>query len=701
MLRNDVRSGVKRRMFTHPENKKYPPDDDLAARLLTWTKILKMKNLTNLLHLTKGFLVILILSAILLIADRHNRNTAVRVGKAVADAPAPVPAPGKEYRIAIAYFAPEEGFDNVMKGLLDGLTQLGFVPDSNLKVSTTHCNAEISNIPAMLMSLDNQHFDLLVPTSTPVIQGSFKAVRNTPVVFTYCFDPLGAGAGTSPTDHLPHLTGVGSFPPVAETMDFIEKLIPGIQAIGTIYNSSESNSVSVMKVAREVLKKKGIALEEITVTNTNEVFQAAQVLVAKGIQLVWITGDNTAIQSFDAIAKNAAKANLPVVVNDQEMVARGALAAVGIGWYSTGFHSAGVVARVLTGSNTAAIPIENFVEADVILNSKVAAALKIDIPDNLRRLAAYGVERLQLSKKLRLALVAYNDAPITESSVEGILDGLSELGLKRDVDYSMVVQNAQGDLATLNNIIDDVADARYDLVFITSTPTLQVVTKKIKNTPVVFTCVADPVAAGAGKSFQEHLPNITGISTMGDYKGGLQLFRQLIPGLKTVGTLYTPGEVNSVVNFNTFSKLAKEMGIVVTGVPVSNSSDVADAALNLTASAPDAICQIIDNLTAASFGSIAKAGARAHIPVFGFVSSQADDGAVAAMARDYVQGGKDAVKLAVKILTGTSPAAIPFRYVSRSEMVINPDAAKAAGVELDADVRNRADRIVTGEKKQR
>jgi len=644
-------------------------------------------------------LVILVLSAILLIADRHNRNTTDKVAKADAVLPRPVPVPGQEYRIAIAYFAPEEGFENVMRGLLDGLGQLGFIADSNLKVSTSHCNAEISNIPAMLMSLDNQHFDLIVPTSTPVIQGSFKAVRNTPVVFTYCFDPLGAGAGTSPSDHLPHLTGVGSFPPVAETMDFIEKLIPGIKSIGTIYNSSESNSISVMKVAREVLKKKGISLEEITVTNTNEVHQAAQVLVSKQIQLVWITGDNTAIQSFDAIAKNAAKSNLPIVVNDQELVARGALAAIGIGWYNTGFHSAGVVARVLTGANTATIPIENFVETDVILNAKTAAALKMRIPDNLRRLADYGVEQLQLTKKLRLALVAYNDAPITEASVEGILDGLSELGLKRDVDYTLAVQNAQGDLATLNNIIDDVVDGRYDLVFVTSTPTLQVVSKKIKSTPVVFTCVADPVAAGAGKSFQEHLPNITGISTMGDYQGGLQLFRQLIPGLKTVGTLYTPGEVNSVVNFKAFTALAKNMGIEVIGVPVSNSSDVADAALTLTASKPDAICQIIDNLTAASFGSIARAGSRAHIPVFGFVSSQVNEGAVAAMARDYVRGGKDAVKLAVKIWTGTSPSAIPFRYVSRSEMVINTAAAHAAGIHPGSAILSRADKVITGEEK--
>lgn len=659
-----------------------------------------MRFLSDLISLSKGILVVMALSAILLIADRHNRNIADSPDKVTTVVDVPVPESGRQYRIAIAYFAPEEGFDNVMNGLLDGLKQLGFISDSNLQVSTSHCNAEISNIPSMLMSLDNQHFDLIVPTSTPVIQGSFKSVKNTPVVFTYCFDPLGAGAGSSPTDHLPNITGVGSFPPVLETMDFIEKLIPGIKTIGTIYNSSESNSNSVMKVAREVLKNKGIKLEEITVTNTNEVYQAAQVLVSKDIDLVWITGDNTAIQSFDAIVKNAGKAGLPVVVNDQEMVARGALAAIGIGWYSTGFHSAEMVARVLCGSKPESIPIENFVETDVLINYNAAKQINISIPLKLKRLADYGVEKLELSRKMRFAVVAYNDAPITELSVEGILKGLDEVGLVRGKDFDITIQNAQGDLATLNNIVDDVADSRYDLIFITSTPTLQVVSKKIRNTPVVFTCVADPVAAGAGSSFQNHLPNITGISTMGDYKGGLKLFSELIPGMKTVATLYTPGEVNSVINFKTMKDIGKSMGIMVIGVPVANSSDVADAALNLTASRPDAICQIIDNLTSASFGTIAKAGSKTGIPVFGFVSSQASDGAVAAVARDYVQGGKDAVKLALKILNGVNPASIPFRYVSRSQLVLNPAAARKSGIEFNNGLMEKADKIIDPDNKK-
>ncbi len=653
-----------------------------------------MKLFYNLKQIYKGLAVIALIAGILLYADKHNRHPGKTRRNDVARTQEIKPEVGKIYKIGVAYFAPEEGFDNVMKGFYEGMRQLGFVKDSNLKIVMAHCNAEIANIPSLLQNLDNQDIDLIFPTSTPVIQGSFKAVKNKPVVFTYCYDPLSAGAGKSATDHLPHVTGVGSFPPIEETFDFIQQLVPGVKSIGTLYNSSESNSRKVIEEARKILKKRGIKLEEITVTNTNEVFQAAQVLVSKDIQVVWVTGDNTAIQAIDGIVKNTDKARLPLVVNDQEMVAKGATAAVGVGWYSTGFHSATMTAQVLLGANPKDIPIENFVEKDIIINHEKIKQLGLKVPAKVLRLADYGISEFKPGKKLKLALVMYNDAPISESSMKGILDGLKEVGLEKGRDFEISIQNAQGDLATLNNIIDNVADGNYDLIFVTSTPTLQVISKKIKNIPVVFTCVADPVAAGAGKSFEVHQSNITGISTMGNYKGGIECFKNIMPKLKRVGTLYTPGEVNSVVNFKTFQKMARQQNVEVIGVPVSTSSEVMDAALSLATKNIDAICQIIDNLTSGSFASIIQAGHKAKIPVFGFVSEQATDGAVAVVARNYVQGGKDAVRMAVTILNGKHAADIPFRYVSKSEIILNQKAADLYRIKFQEDMKKSAAQII-------
>ena len=287
------------------------------------------------------------------------------------------------FRIGLVYFAPEEGVDNCLKGLFDGLKERGIERDRNLEVLTAHAQGEIANIPLLIQNYDSQQLDAIVTLTTPCLAAACSMARKTPVVFTYVYDPIAAGAGTSRTNHLPHVTGVGSFPPVEDTVDLIQKLLPGIKAVGTVYNSSEANSVKVVSVAREIFRRRGIALEEVTAISTSEVFQAAQVVSYRNVQALWITGDNTALQSFDAIVKAANSAKLPLIINDPEFTARGAVACVGLGWYEAGRAGGVLTARVLRGESPRNLPFEEVALKKVILNEDAARKLGLTFPPQI------------------------------------------------------------------------------------------------------------------------------------------------------------------------------------------------------------------------------------------------------------------------------------------------------------------------------
>jgi ABC-type uncharacterized transport system substrate-binding protein len=295
--------------------------------------------------------------------------------------------------------------------------------------------------------------------------------------------------------------------------------------------------------------------------------------------------------------------------------------------------------------------------------------------------------------KKKLVLIQYNDSPLSELSQEGILKGLSDIGLTRGVDFDIKINNAQGDIATLNLMVDGIVNDHPDLIFVTSTPTLQVVAKKIKNIPVIFSVVADPIVAGVGTSFTDHLPNITGISTLGDYEGMVRWLKVIMPNIKTIGTLYSPGETNSVKNMSEFKKYAELGGLKLITVPVNSSAEITDAALALAVNHPDAICQIIDNLTSGAFGGIVKVSRNQKIPLFGFVSDQAEKGAILVVSRNYEQAGIDAVMLAKKVFNGISPADIPFEFVSKTDIFINQDASAYYEVTLPDELLNSPDVI--------
>lgn len=293
------------------------------------------------------------------------------------------PQPGHHYKIGLSYFAPEAACEACIKGIIDGLHDLGFVEGNNLELRRAHAQAEIVNIPLLLQNFDSSDVDLILPMSTPLISASCGIVRKKPVVFTYCSDPVAAGAGKSFADHLPNVTGVGSFPPVTEMVDFIHTVMPKATTIGTIYNASEANSVKVIEVARGLFAKAGMKLDEITVSSSADVLQAAQALAGRHVDALYIQGDNTVLQGFEAVVKAARDGRIPLFVDDPEVAKRGAVACVGLGYYKPGYASAKTVARVLLGESPAKIPMENISDKVLWLNLPEAEKIGFTFPKKI------------------------------------------------------------------------------------------------------------------------------------------------------------------------------------------------------------------------------------------------------------------------------------------------------------------------------
>ena len=114
--------------------------------------------------------------------------------------------------------------------------------------------------------------------------------------------------------------------------------------------------------------------------NTNDVFLSALVVCFCFNQAMWVTGDNTALQSFDAIVKTTTDAKLPLIINDPEFTDRGALACVGLGWYPAGKAGGVLAGRLLRGEDPATIPFQEVAEKKLVLNNQAAARLGINFP---------------------------------------------------------------------------------------------------------------------------------------------------------------------------------------------------------------------------------------------------------------------------------------------------------------------------------
>jgi ABC-type uncharacterized transport system substrate-binding protein len=192
-------------------------------------------------------------------------------------------------------------------------------------------------------------------------------------------DPFGAGVGISrddPYKHPKHLTGVGTFQPVEATFRIAKQLYPELKRVGEAWNPAEACSEACTVKARAISKELGIELVEAQVDSSSAVRETANSLVSRGVQAIWIGGDNTVEIAVDSVIEAARKANIPVFSNSPAGLKRGLLFALGADYAEVG-KTAGVLAgKILRGLDPGSVRIEDVMPQRLALNLSVLKGLR-------------------------------------------------------------------------------------------------------------------------------------------------------------------------------------------------------------------------------------------------------------------------------------------------------------------------------------
>lgn len=299
------------------------------------------------------------------------------------------------------------------------------------------------------------------------------------------------------------------------------------------------------------------------------------------------------------------------------------------------------------------------------------------------------------AKVWKLSLVKYEDLRQTEDAEKGLLAGLRDLGLEEGKDFTVSIRSAQGDIPTVNSLIDAVNTDGTDLLVSLQTATLHTAIKRTRQLPIVFMVVAYPfVISDVGVSDTIHHPYVTGVYTQTTFDSMIEHIRTAMPKVKRLGTLFSTSELNSVYYKSQLHAACNKAGIELETFGVNARADVSQAVQALCTKNIDAICQIEDNLTSATFQTITQTATRHKLPVFSFENSQIRKGASIVYAPDYYESARSAAGMIARIMKGEKPEAIPFARISRFHLRINPAAAAQVGLMIPDKLREAADEVV-------
>jgi ABC-type uncharacterized transport system substrate-binding protein len=648
-------------------------------------------------RLSLGVGLIVAASAVLLLSDTARRRG------------------GEQHRLQVALLqhASQAVVDEGVRGMIEGLAAAGFVDGRNIDVHRFNAEGDMPTANTIAKEIVGSNYDLVLTATTVSLQvvANANRTRHLRHVFALVTDPIAAGVGITgaqPDQHPPYMVGYQTMQPVRETFVMARHLFPGLRRVGEVWNPSEANSEAQTVLARQVCRELGVELIEANADSSSGVAEAASSLAARGVEAIWAPGDVTVLTALDGVVAVARNARIPVFTSIPGSARKGALFDLGADYDQVGRIAGALAARVLEGADPAKIGVRNVMPQELLVNQQALAGLAepwrlppdvlaeaqgvIDAQGTLTsaKPAATPAAPAPLARQWRIDLLEYINVADVEEAERGIRDGLKDAGLVDGRDYRLRVRNAQGDMATLSGLVDAAISDGTDLLMTLSTPTLQAAIQRAGNTPIVFTFVADAVAAGAGRSNEDHLPNVTGVPNAAAFDDLLALIRECMPRAHRLGTLFVPAEANSEYSKRQVEAAAPRFGFELTSVPVNSSAEVSDATLALLSHGIDAICQVGGNLTTSAFSTISRSAQRAGVPAFGFLSSDLEQGAVLVVARDYFDGGKEAAGLAARVMRGESPADIPFQPLRSLRILVNRDAARAVGLEIPESVLKRA-----------
>ena len=653
-------------------------------------------------RLALGLILIAAAAALLLLSDLGSR----------------IQAKGKSHpqtirRVAVLQHASQSVLDQGRDGIFAGLAERGWKEGQNLEIKRYNAEGDVTVSQAIAREMVSGGNDLLLTISTPSLQAVANANKAAarPHVFGLVTSPVAAGVGiTSPTDHPAWLAGYGTMQPVAKAFETARSMNPALKTVGVVWNAGEANAEAQVKLARKVCADMGLTLSETTVENSAGVGEAAAALVSRGVDAIWMPGDVTVITAVDSVIAAAKKGRIPVFTVIPPNAKRGALFDLGADYQEVGRLTGLLAGDILNGRDPASISIENVMPETLTLNLQTATGLKAKwtIPDSFIQSAGLvidenGVEQSRAvappapnptGKKWKIGVVLYNESPPAEETLHGMTDGWKESPLVEGKDYTVKVRSAQGDMTAISGCLDTAVTEGADLIVPLSTPSLQTAISKIRNNPIVFSLVANPMAAGAGKSYTEHLPNVTGTTVLAPFGDMLDLLEKFYPHYKRLGTLFCPAEANSVDLKDAFAAECRKRGFILETVAANSPAELADSAVSLMIRPIDAVTQISDNMTSAGFTAITKAARQSRKPLFSLNSTMVPQGAAVALGRDYHEAGRETIRMIERVIRGEDPGKMPFILPSKVVLAISPPNALAVEMPIPPDLLKKADKVI-------
>jgi putative tryptophan/tyrosine transport system substrate-binding protein len=252
----------------------------------------------------------------------------------------------------------------------------------------------------------------------------------------------------------------------------------------------------------------------------------------------------------------------------------------------------------------------------------------------------------------------------------------------------------EGQYERVPELAADLVHLKVDVIAVQGAVTVRPLKKVVKDTPIVFAIVVDPVAEDVVTNLERPGGNVTGVTTFDPQqpRKQLELLKEAIPGLKRVAFLGEQAIREDAIKAR--EEQAHALGLQTQRSRVAAPNpDLEGAFAAFRQGHADAVVVLEEPLVMNNRERISELAAKDRLPLM-FPLSGEDAGGLIAYGTSFVEGYRRMAAYVDKVLKGAKPGELPVEAVNRYELVVNLKTAREIGVTIPPGVLKRADRVI-------
>ena len=283
------------------------------------------------------------------------------------------------YTVGICQLVQHDALDAATQGFKDALTEeLGDVvtfDEQNAQGDSNTCSTIINTFVS-------NGVDLILENATPALQAAAAGTNEIPILGTSVTE-YGVALEIEDFDGTVggNISGTSDLAPLDEQAAMLNELFPDAKTVGLLYCSAEANSQYQVDTVKAALEELGYTCEYYAFSDSNDI-SSVTTTASSECDVIYVPTDNTAASNAEIINNICQPAGVPIIAGEEGICAGCGVATLSISYYDLGVATGKMAARVLSGEDISAMPIEYAPNFTKKYNADICETLGVTIPED-------------------------------------------------------------------------------------------------------------------------------------------------------------------------------------------------------------------------------------------------------------------------------------------------------------------------------